>query len=121
VTHPPDSTDITDHTGAPGPRVVLPAGLGPDDLDPLRALVRRLAAADPERGGAGGGSLVTCDLSAVRKADLGLVDLVARLRLEARRAGGDLVVADAAPEVVRLVALVGLADELLLPRRRTGL
>jgi hypothetical protein len=51
-------------------------------------------------------------------ADLRLVDALARLRLEAGRAGYELRVSHAPPELAELVELVGLSETLGLELRR---
>ncbi|HEX9994616.1 MAG TPA: hypothetical protein VGB14_16925 [Acidimicrobiales bacterium] len=53
-------------------------------------------------------------------ADLGLVDAIARLHLEARRLGCSLVVRDPPPGLRELLELAGLAGLLAYPSRRVG-
>jgi hypothetical protein len=57
--------------------------------------------------------------------DLGLVDVLARMQLEARRRGWRLRLRDASPQLVGLLELVGLASlsalEPLEPRRQPEL
>jgi hypothetical protein len=50
--------------------------------------------------------------------DLALVDALARLQLEARRAGYRIVVTDAPPDLAELVHLAGLGETLGLEARR---
>ncbi|MFD7066393.1 STAS domain-containing protein [Streptomyces sp. NPDC059913] len=57
------------------------------------------------------GAEVDCDVGGVARADLALVEAVARLGLVARRAGGGrLRLRNAPPELRDLLDLVGLAD-----------
>lgn len=60
---------------------------------------------------------VPVDASALGRADLGLVELLARLALTARRCGARLCLRDATPELLDLLEGVGLAEVLgALPR-----
>lgn len=84
------------------------------DLDPagVAALCRRL-----ERSLAGGGLRhVVCDAGAVRKPDLAVVDVVARLQLVAGRRGHRLRLVRAGGELRELLVLAGL-DEVVPPAR----
>ena len=45
-------------------------------------------------------------------ADLGIVDALARLQLEARRSGYEVAVTDAPCELIELIELAGLSDAL---------
>ncbi|MFE9373583.1 STAS domain-containing protein [Streptomyces sp. NPDC006711] len=51
---------------------------------------------------------VVCDFGAVTRADLAVVEAVARLRLTARRAGGRVVLRNAGAGLVALLDLAGL-------------
>jgi anti-anti-sigma regulatory factor len=62
------------------------------------------------RGRAGG--VVVCDVTGVARPDLVTIDALARLRMTARRHGWELVVSGAAPDLLRLLRLVGLAGVL---------
>ena len=63
---------------------------------------------------------LVCDLSALGKADLETIDLLARLQLAARRHGRTLRLLDASPALVDLIAFVGLDAVLCVePRRET--
>ncbi|MEU6145527.1 STAS domain-containing protein [Streptomyces sp. NPDC047081] len=68
--------------------------------DELRALLE-----------AGGTGVVVVDVAAVGPPGLGAVDLLARLQLAARRAGGGIRLRDPAPSLLALVDLVGLRFE----------
>ncbi|MFJ8770712.1 STAS domain-containing protein [Streptomyces microflavus] len=57
---------------------------------------------------------VECDLGGVERADLALVEAVARLALVARRAGRQLRLRRVGPELQGLLDLVGLADVVAL-------
>ncbi|MFC9007982.1 STAS domain-containing protein [Streptomyces microflavus] len=60
------------------------------------------------------GAPVECDVGAVERADLALVEAVARLALVARRAGRQLRLRRVGPELQGLLDLVGLADVVAL-------
>jgi STAS domain-containing protein len=91
------------------PVLVLPAVVGPDDAARLGDDVRALL----EATGAGA---VVCDAAALGASGLapGLaaVDLLARLQLAARRAGGRIRLRDPTPALCALLGLVGLPFEL---------
>ncbi|MFD3971732.1 lipid asymmetry maintenance protein MlaB [Streptomyces cyaneofuscatus] len=57
-----------------------------------------------------GAAPVECDVGGVERADLALVEAVARLALVARRAGRPLRLRRVGPEFQGLLDLVGLAD-----------
>ncbi|GAA2784587.1 STAS domain-containing protein [Streptomyces showdoensis] len=69
----------------------------PDELGRLCAL---LDAAEPTD--------VVCELDGLGRADLGVVDALARLRLAARRRGHRLTFRGAGPELRSVLELVGL-------------
>ncbi|MGW1889564.1 STAS domain-containing protein [Streptomyces sp. NPDC002004] len=85
-------------------RLVVPAGLGRDDVPRLCAQLTALYAA--------GAAAAVCDVGQV-DADLTVVDALARLRLTALRAGRPLAVERAGPGLRALLGLLGLAVELL--------
>ncbi|WP_338900316.1 STAS domain-containing protein [Streptomyces sp. TG1A-60] len=58
--------------------------------------------------GAGGGVLV-CDVAGIGPPGLGVIDVLARLQLAARRAGGRIRLRDPDPALRALLGLVGLA------------
>jgi hypothetical protein len=60
--------------------------------------------------GPDGSLLRRCTLSGPDAPDLEAVDRVARLKLDAVRAGGSLVLADVAPAFAELLELAGLSD-----------
>jgi hypothetical protein len=60
---------------------------------------------------------LVCDVAAL-PADAVAVDAVARLQLAARRAGCELRLHGASPELLSLVAFIGLAEVLCLEPRR---
>ncbi len=68
--------------------------------DDVRALL--------ERSGAG---VVVCDVGGLGPPGLGIVDLLARLQLAARRAGGRIRLRDPDPALHALLDLVGLPFE----------
>ncbi|WP_158694420.1 STAS domain-containing protein [Streptomyces canus] len=71
-------------------------GLG----DEVRALLRTT-----------GAGVVVCDVAGLGPPGLGTVDLLARLQLAARRAGGRIRLRDPDPALHALLALVGLRFE----------
>ncbi|MGI5457340.1 STAS domain-containing protein [Streptomyces sp. CA-249302] len=87
------------------PAVLVPAGPVTRDAvtglcDDVRALL--------ESGGTG---VVVVDVAAIGPPGLGAVDLLARLELAARRAGGRIRLRDPAPSLHALLDLVGLRFE----------
>jgi hypothetical protein len=86
------------------PVLVLPPFVGRDDVGRLGRDVRA-------RVGAGGGGVVVCDVSRVVSPALALVDVLARLQLAARRAGGRIRVRGPSPELRALLGLLGLPLE----------
>ncbi|MFC8514022.1 STAS domain-containing protein [Streptomyces sp. NPDC057257] len=60
---------------------------------------------------AGGAGVVVVDVAGVGPPGLGAVDLLARLQLAARRAGGRIRLRDPAPSLLALLDLVGLRFE----------
>lgn len=81
--------------------LVLPGPVRRDGVPGLCAEVRDLLA------GRGGG-VVVCDVSGLGPPGLAAVDLLARLELTARRAGGRILLRDPAPALGALLDLVGL-------------
>ena len=57
-----------------------------------------------------GGDDVICDVAAVTTADLTTVDVIARLHLAARRAGGRIRLRNPTPALLALLGLVGLVE-----------
>jgi anti-anti-sigma regulatory factor len=93
-----------DSTGEPIV-VELIGRITPADVPLLCARLRRRAAGD------GTGRDVVCDAGLLAVADLTAVGAVARLRLTARRLGRELRLVNAGPELLALLALVGLGDD----------
>jgi ABC-type transporter Mla MlaB component len=58
------------------------------------------------------GGVVVCDVVEVARPDVVTVEVLARLRMTARRHGWQLVVRRASPGLLQLVALLGLTDAL---------
>ncbi len=56
----------------------------------------------------GGSELLVCDVRAIPDPDLTAVDALARLTLQARQLGGDVVLLDPAAELRELLDLAGL-------------
>ncbi|WP_074993082.1 STAS domain-containing protein [Streptomyces misionensis] len=83
------------------PVLVLPGTAGRDEVPVLCAAVR----AALERTGA---RTVVCDVGALGPPGLAEVDLLARLELAARRAGGRIRLRAPAPALRALLALAGL-------------
>ncbi|WP_445527100.1 STAS domain-containing protein [Streptomyces cyslabdanicus] len=87
------------------PAVLVLAGpVTRDEVAGLCADVRALL--EDTRGG-----VVVCDVGGLGPPGLGVVDLLARLQLTARRAGGRIRLRDPDPELEALLALVGLSFE----------
>ncbi|MFH9131553.1 STAS domain-containing protein [Streptomyces griseoaurantiacus] len=85
--------------------LVLPPFVGRDDVGRLSRDVRARAAA--AEGGA-----VVCDVGGVLTSGLVLVDVLARLQLAARRAGGRIRVRGPSPELRALLGLLALPVEM---------
>ncbi|MFD7770336.1 STAS domain-containing protein [Streptomyces sp. NPDC059787] len=89
------------------PVLVLDGPLAPDEVsgpcDALRALM--------DGGGGGSGRVVVCDVAGLGPAGLAAVNLLARLQLTARRAGGRIRLRDPSPALCALLDLVGLRFE----------
>ncbi|MFJ7148786.1 STAS domain-containing protein [Streptomyces sp. NPDC100445] len=81
--------------------LVLPWPVGRDEVSGLCSDVRALLAD-------GGGGHVVCDVGGLGPPGLAAVDLLARLELAARRAGGRISLRGAAPALHALLDLVGL-------------
>ncbi|GHE48564.1 hypothetical protein GCM10018782_23960 [Streptomyces griseoaurantiacus] len=84
--------------------LVLPPFVGRDDVGRLSRDVRARAAAE--------GGVVVCDVGGVLTSGLVLVDVLARLQLAARRAGGRIRVRGPSPELRALLGLLALPVEL---------
>ncbi|MCI3275939.1 STAS domain-containing protein [Streptomyces cylindrosporus] len=99
---PPPGLPLVD---AMTPAVLVLAGpVTRDEVTGLCDSVRALL----EAGGAG---VVVVDVAGVGPPGLGAVDLLARLQLAARRAGGRIRLRDPAPSLLALLDLVGLRFE----------
>lgn len=92
--------------------LVLSGLLAPGDLPRLCDRLRRLLRDS-------GAEVVVCDVGAL-PADVATVEVLARLQLTACRLGGRIRLQRASPELVRLLAFVGLAG-VLSCGGRTGL
>ncbi|WP_460068778.1 STAS domain-containing protein [Streptomyces sp. YKOK-I1] len=84
------------------PVLALTGPVTPDRVAGLADAVRALLAA-------GGGGVVVCEVSGLGAAGLAAVDLLARLQLAARRAGGRIRLRGPDPALRALLDLVGLA------------
>jgi ABC-type transporter Mla MlaB component len=80
--------------------------IAPVTGEDLRALCARAEC----RLRAGEPRLVVCDLRALLDADVGSVEAIARLRLVARRRGGEVRVRRTPDEVRELIDLMGLSE-----------
>jgi anti-anti-sigma regulatory factor len=90
------------HVDADTPAVlVLPGPVRRDEVPGLCAEVRALLAGS-------GARVVVCDAGGLGPPGLAAVDLLARLELAARRAGGRILLRDADPALHALLDLVGL-------------
>ncbi|MFE5187322.1 STAS domain-containing protein [Streptomyces sp. NPDC056628] len=77
-----------------------------------RGEVARLCAAVRARLESGRSRVVVCDVGGLGPPGLGTVDLLARLQLTARRAGGRIRLRDSDPALHALLDLVGLRFEM---------
>jgi ABC-type transporter Mla MlaB component len=85
--------------------LVLPGPVSRDDVAGLCAAARALLeGGGPER-------VVVCDVGGLGPPGLAHIDLLARLELTARRAGGRIRLRDPDPALLALVVLVGLSFE----------
>ncbi len=91
--------------------IVLPAVIDRQDVSALAARLSGVIARRRPRE-------VVCTAGRAHRADLAAVELLARLRVAARRSGARLVVRDAPPDLLELLELCGLADVLGLEPRR---
>ncbi|MGV4982536.1 STAS domain-containing protein [Streptomyces sp. NPDC001709] len=81
--------------------LVLPGPVTRDEVAGLCDQVRVLLAGS-------GGRVVVCDAGGLGPPGLAVVDLLARLELAARRAGGRILLRDPDPALLALLDLVGL-------------
>ncbi|MBR8643452.1 STAS domain-containing protein [Streptomyces tuirus] len=86
------------------PVLVLPGPVTRDEVSALSDDVRALLRAGPAR-------VVVCDVGGLGPPGLATVDLLARLQLAARRAGGRIRLRDPDPALCALLDLVGLRFE----------
>lgn len=93
--------------GVTGPVVWLQ--LGPDTTWDRHTRERFQAVLDRADHG-----VVICDVNAIRLPDLGTIDILARLRLAARRSGWHVMLHGAGSELRALLTLAGLATALPL-------
>jgi ABC-type transporter Mla MlaB component len=63
-------------------------------------------------------TVIPCDVAWIARADVHVVDALARLQLAARRRGYSLQLRNASPELAQLVSLMGLAPVLGIEMRR---
>ncbi|MEW2291767.1 STAS domain-containing protein [Streptomyces sp. NPDC006743] len=84
--------------------LVLPGPVAREEVAGLCADVRSLLQAGPA-------AVVVCDVGGLGPPGLAAVDLLARLQLAARRAGGRIRLRDPDPALPALLDLVGLAFE----------
>jgi ABC-type transporter Mla MlaB component len=62
--------------------------------------------------------VIPCDVAWAARADVHVVDALARLQLAAKRRGCSLVLRNASRDLAELVGLMGLADVLAVEPRR---
>lgn len=79
--------------------------------------VRALLGTD---GGDGRDPVVVCDVAGLGPPGLGTLELLARLQLAARRAGGRICLRDPAPALLAFLDLVGLGFDVEVEREREG-
>ncbi|MER6093832.1 STAS domain-containing protein [Streptomyces bluensis] len=85
--------------------LVLPGPVAKDEVPRLCADVRALLTVT-------GAGVVVCDVAGIGPAGLAAVDVLARLQLAARRAGGRIRLRGPDPALRALLGLVGLAFEM---------
>ncbi|MFF4785650.1 STAS domain-containing protein [Streptomyces griseorubiginosus] len=100
--HPPGLPIVDAMTPAV---LVLTGPVTRDEVTGLSDEVRTLL-------GATGAGVVVCDVAGLGPPGLGAVDLLARLQLAARRAGGRIRLRDPDPGLHALLDLVGLSFEM---------
>ncbi|MGW0819891.1 STAS domain-containing protein [Streptomyces sp. NPDC002845] len=100
----PPGLPIVDATTPAVLVLVLPGPVTKDEVPRLCDEVRA------QLEGAGGG-VVVCDVAGIGPPGLGAVDVLARLQLAARRAGGRIRLRDPDPALRALLGLVGLSFE----------
>jgi ABC-type transporter Mla MlaB component len=81
--------------------LVVGGSIGPADVPRLCARLRAVLEAAE-------GGIVVCDLVAITRADLGTLEVLARLQLTARRCGGRMRLRRCSPELTALLAFTGL-------------
>lgn len=62
-----------------------------------------------------GATVATWTVGGAGAPDLGVVDRIARLRLDAKGRGQTLMVSEVCPDLVALIRFVGLSDVLAMP------
>jgi ABC-type transporter Mla MlaB component len=87
------------------PVLVLPGPVSRGEVAGLCARVRALLA----HGAGGADRVVVCEAGGLGPPGLGTVELLARLQLTARRAGGRIRLRDPDPALLALLDLVGLS------------
>nr|WP_234421972.1 MULTISPECIES: STAS domain-containing protein [unclassified Streptomyces] len=92
------------------PIVLVVAGHVTRDVVPALCTELETLLNDPRSAALDPAAPVECDVGGVDRADLALVEAVARLTLVARRAGRQLRLRRVGPELQGLLGLVGLAD-----------
>ncbi|MBT2381656.1 hypothetical protein AMK21_17520 [Streptomyces sp. CB00316] len=95
---------------AMNPIVLVVAGHVTRDVVPALCTELETLLNDPRSAALDPAAPVECDVGGVDRADLALVEAVARLTLVARRAGRQLRLRRVGPELQGLLGLVGLAD-----------
>ncbi|QFQ99963.1 STAS domain-containing protein [Streptomyces phaeolivaceus] len=86
--------------------LVLP---GPVTRDEVPGLCAEVRARLEGTGGRPGGGVLVCDVAGIGPPGLAAVDVLARLQLAARRAGGRIRLRDPDPALSALLGFVGLA------------
>ena len=89
-----------------GPRTVVLMIDGPLTTDTVSSLCARVGAALRVTGV----DLVTCDVGRLTSPDAGVLDVLARLQLTARRAGSSIRLRAASDDLCGLLDLAGLRD-----------
>lgn len=104
------------------PAVLVLAGpVTREEVPGLCEVVRTLLGTGLTAGGGGGRDpVVVCDVAGLGPPGLGAVELLARLQLTARRAGGRIRLRDPAPALLAFLDLVGLSFDVAVEGEREG-
>lgn len=109
--------------GLPFVDAMTPAVLvlaGPVTREEVAGLCEDVRALLGTSGGGGRDPVVVCDVAGLGPPGLGALELLARLQLAARRAGGRIRLRDPAPALLAFLDLVGLGFDVEAEGEREG-